>query len=363
MIRHDTIPFDRNAGYIYGILHGRYLRDLRYRIVFKSIHRVEIDRVRPHENGVRPILFVSGQRRIPCQQSLLLVAPITGIIAECKGPLFPVEHLHFIQHQCILRRLFVDDRIGPCFLIGRHDIGIIRKDITLLLAVVRTLLSRQKLIAIVPDIRPRIERGNLRIQIVGDRIRTDHILRIAHLDVVHPDHFSQIGIVIPLVRLHQVVLLRQRPAAVISPDVVQRIEGKISGIQRSILIHHLDQRRIDPRLVQISVIIGLVAIYERTVLIDHHIAVTVHLAFAITNRTVTHDDSPVMKKHDMPYQTKCRRIPHLDTRHLIGPKIDRSPSVLVLLNRTLTERYEYTHRSEQRKQRYTNFADHRLDAF
>ena len=103
--------------------------------------------------------------------------------------------------------------------------------------------------------------------------------------------------------------------------VGQRIEREVVGIQRGVLVDHLDQRRVDMRLVRQAVVIGLVSENERAVLVD--ILVTVHPPVVIANRAVAGNHGSVVVKDYMADQQQSRRIAHLEARHHVGAEIDR----------------------------------------
>ncbi|VDR35496.1 Uncharacterised protein [Alistipes sp. cv1] len=266
-------------------------------------------------------LLVAKHRWVAGQQGLFFIAPVLAVIAESHGFLLLVGNLDVVSQYRVLSGLPVHDRVGPQFLGFGHDIGAVGERIKVFLGIVAAPAGREKFVLVVPDVGRRIESRDFGVHVIRYRIGADRILRVLHFDVPYADQLAVVGVVIPFVGLHQVVFLRHGSPAVVASDVGQRVERKIIGVQRSVLVHHFDQRGIDARFVQQPVVVGLVAVDERAVLVDDHVAVTVHHAVAVPDCAVAGNDGPVVEKDDVPDQTQRRGVGYLDAGHHVGPEV------------------------------------------
>lgn len=98
------------------------------------------------------------------------------------------------------------------------------------------------------------------IRIVHHRIALEFVLVVAHLDTIHTDNLVRISIIVAPVGFEVILAVGQHTASAESTDIVQRIEPEIVSIERRIPIDDLHQRSIDPRLVDLTVVVGPVAV-------------------------------------------------------------------------------------------------------
>lgn len=152
------------------------------------------------------------------------------------------------------------EAVAPQLLLFGHHIPVASQHVKLARLFVTSPVGINVIAAFVPDVGSLEEMSLVGIRIVHHRIALEFVLVVAHLDTIHTDNLVRIGIIVAPVGFEVILAVGQHTASAESTDIVQRIEPEIVSIERRIPIDDLHQRSIDPRLVDLTVVVGPVAV-------------------------------------------------------------------------------------------------------
>ena len=97
------------------------------------------------------------------------------------------------------------------------------------------------------------------IRIVHHRIALEFVFVVAHFDAVDGDQLLRVGIVVAADRFEQVLAVEHHPAVGEFADVLLRVEQEFIGVERGVAVDDLDDVGVDPRLVQLAVVLLLMS--------------------------------------------------------------------------------------------------------
>ena len=230
------------------------------------------------------------------------------------------------------------EAVAPQLLLFGHHIPVASQHIKLARLFVTSPVGINVIAAFVPDVGPFEEMSLVGIRIVHHRITLELVLIVTHLDTIHADDPVRIGIIVAPVGLEMILAVGQHTASAESTYIVQRIEPEIVSIERRIPIDDLHQRSINPRLVDLAIVVGPVAVNVCLFFIDKYVAEALDALVIVADRTVAGNDRPVVLGREMPYEHRRGRIAVRNGITPIGDEIDHLVRLGVLGRSTRSRR-------------------------
>ncbi len=230
------------------------------------------------------------------------------------------------------------EAVAPQLLLFGHHIPVASQHVKLARLFVTSPVGINVIAAFVPDVGSLEEMSLVGIRIVHHRIALEFVLVVAHLDTIHTDNLVRISIIVAPVGFEVILAVGQHTASAESTDIVQRIEPEIVSIERRIPIDDLHQRSIDPRLVDLTVVVGPVAVNVCLFFIDQYVAEALDALVVVADRAVAGNDRPVVLGREMPYEHRRGRIAVRNGISPVGDEIDHLVRLGVLGRSTRSRR-------------------------
>ena len=285
-------------------------------------NREKEHRVGTHEDRIALHRIVAHNRRIERQQRVARMLPVLNIVAEGKYLVIEVVHLDVAARNHMLILAVVVDRVAPHLLILRQHIPLARNLIALPGLVVGALLGREIVAVGIPYLAAREETRRLARDVVYDRIALHVVVRAVHLHILHAHHIVRVGIVIPALRLDDVVVVEHHAAARITANLLPCVETEIVGIEQRVAVNDLHDRGVDLRQGVHAVVDGTVAVDIDRILIYDDTSEKAHLRIAVTHGAVADDNRTVMMCGKVAREADYTVTAVVVGAHLVGHEVD-----------------------------------------
>ena len=222
-----------------------------------------------------------------------------------------VVNLQVMAQDDMLLGAVVVECIAPQLLLLGQQIAVAGHHITGIGLAILTSVAIEVIAIDTPDVGALEEVGTIALHVVDHRVTSQFILLIAHLDPLDTNQILRIGIVVTAVGLDEVIPIGQHTAVLEKTDVLLRVKLEMAGIERSLAIDHLDDGRIDNHLIQLTVVIGPIAIDVGRVFIDKHIAEALDMGIGVAHGRIGGDDRSVVLGSEVPHHKNDRiALPH-----------------------------------------------------
>ena len=272
----------------------------------RLVDREEKHRIGTHEERIALREVVAHHRRIACQQRIARLLPIFAVIAEGQHLVLRVVDLHVPPQDHVVARTVEVDAVAPHLLLFGQHVAVAGDQIERVELLVGPAVGIEVVAVAVPDIRAFVEKSVVGGHVIDHRVAPEFVLVVAHLHPLHGHQLLRIGIVVAADRLEQILAVREHAAPVEPPHVGLRIEPEIVGVERGVAVDDLHDVGIDPRLVQVAVVFGPVAVDIGRILVDEHVAEELDAHVRIAHRRVARDDGPVVLRGEIPHQEDHR---------------------------------------------------------
>ena len=263
------------------------------------IDRKEEHRVGTHEERIALRKVVAHHRGAPREEYIARLLPILAVIAEGKHLVLRIVDLDVPpQHHVVFGSEIVDAVAPHLLFLGQH-ITVARDPVKRIGLVVRAPVGIEVVAVLVPDVGILEEKSVVGGHVVDHRVALEFVFVVTHLDAVYANEVFGVGIIVAAHRFEPVVPVYQYAAVGELADILLRVENKPVGIERGIAVDDLDDVGIDPRLVQLAVVFGTVAVNIGRILVDEDIAEELDPHVRITHGTVARNDSAVMLRGEI----------------------------------------------------------------
>ena len=174
---------------------------------------------------------------------------------------------------------------------------------------------------LVPDIGVFKEKGVVGSHVVDHRVALQFVFVVAHFDPVDADQLLAVGVVVTAHRLQPAVAVDKHAAPAEFADVLLRVEKELVGVERGVLVDHLDDIRKYAGFVHLAVVFGPVAVNIGRILVDQDIAEEFDAHVRIADGAVTRNDGAVVLRGEVAHQ-KNHRIARSHGTHVVRLEVD-----------------------------------------